>query len=82
MDCLCCASQGVTSLFPPPPQWKRLVRDTELMDLLAPSEEEKRALLMRDIQHSPEAAAKRHSIGAGGGGEFEIEYVVYPLFRN
>jgi hypothetical protein len=71
VDCLCYASQRVTSLSPPPPlpppsQWKRLVRDTELMDLLAPSEEEKRALLMRDIQHSPEAAAKRHSIGAGG----------------
>ena len=55
------------SPYPPPSsQWKRLVRDTELMDLLAPSEEEKRALLMRDIKYAPEEAAKRQSIGAGG----------------
>ncbi len=43
----------------PPSQWKRLLRDTELMDLLAPSAEEKRALLLRDLKHSPEAAAGR-----------------------
>jgi hypothetical protein len=44
---------------PPPSQWKRLVTDTELMDLLAPTDEHKSALHARDMQHCPQTAVAR-----------------------
>ena len=53
---------------PPPLQWKHLVKDTELMDLLAPTDEDKKALIARDLEFSPEAAAARATRAADVSG--------------
>jgi len=44
------------------------VKDTELMDLLAPTDEDKKALIARDLEFSPEAAAARATRAADVSG--------------